>query len=143
MYAASMGHRVIAFEPLPKHTAAIRRTLELNGPILNDRVWLHERIVNNNKGGKPMGIHAFPIGPSGSAFASSTTPGGLQVSSVRIDDVARGQAVDMMKIDTEGCEIQVLLSAMRLISDGKLHNALIEVCPYLWERCSASLDDAE
>ena len=44
---------------------------------------------------------------------------------------------------TEGCELTVLKSSLKLISQGKVHQIVMENCPYLWGRCSTTASDAE
>ena len=72
LYAAALGHRVHAFEPAAKHVAPLKRSLELNGPDLRDRVTLHEKIAADRDG--TMSISVFDIGPSGSSFAEVGGP---------------------------------------------------------------------
>jgi len=141
MYGAALGHTVHAFEPADHHIKAIKRSLELNGPQLAQRFNLHEKVASDTKG--EMAFSTFDIGPDGSSYASTKkSKGSKMIPSVRVSDTVT-QPVDMMKIDVEGCELSVLKSSLKLISQGKTHNFLIEVCPYLWPRCGNSMSDAE
>jgi len=145
VYTAAMGYQVHAFEAVPEHAARIRRSMSLNGEELANRLTLHENIVADKHNGT-MTISPFKIGPAGSAFVSEGKPAsrdaGVEVRTLRIADVI-SSPISVMKIDVEGCELQVLLSSLKLIAAGRVESLLIEVCPYLWSRCSTSVIDAE
>lgn len=103
--------RVLAFEPLPRNAAKIRRHLELNNA---GNVTLHECALSNRNG-----VIRFAQGESDFTGMISEDDGELEVASYRLDDFLREHPEDepsVLKIDVEGAEVAVLSGAEQLIT---------------------------
>lgn len=117
--AASTSGHVIAFEALASNAEIIRKNLSLNEC-------------------ENVEVHAHGLGCSEgeSNFAHNGGNGtrsdaGEQVRVLPLDYVLSGRSVDFIKIDVEGCELEVLHGAIdiirrhRPILDIEVHNALV------------------
>ena len=111
------GH-VFAFEPNRLTYERLRRNLTLN-PALEKRVTLRTVAL----GSRPGKLKVFQSGP-GNAYVSheaqekyyTTNKESAESIAVEcLDDVLKGQKVDLMKIDVEGMEYDVLLGAAQTI----------------------------
>ena len=101
------GFEVTAYEPDPVHFALLRRNLSINGaasvkPVeaaVSNRCGVTEfvRVLGNTTGSHIAGAKAAPYGE-------------LERFDVRVDDVAElAGAVDLIKLDAEGHEVEILL----------------------------------
>jgi FkbM family methyltransferase len=100
--AAAHCRRIVAFEPLPRNAALLRRHLTLNRITNVDVV---EAAV-----GATGGVACLAEGDSPSE-ARVTSTGGLTVAAVTLDEWRQSTAApppDIVKIDVEGAELGVL-----------------------------------
>lgn len=116
-FAAVMGLRTWAFEPVDTNLAILRRLVALNG--IEDRVEIVAVALSDEPG--TLGLEALdPDNPGTFRAAAGTT--GKQVEAVRLDDaldrlgLAPG-AVSLIKIDVEGHEERVLAGAPRILAE--------------------------
>lgn len=101
--------RVVAFEPVARNVAAIRRNAALNGFA---QVTVVDKAVSDRSGTERL-IRTRSLG--GAALAGADTPpdavGEEEVEVITIDDVVVARAVpppSVVKIDVEGAELAVL-----------------------------------
>lgn len=105
--AARRAAEVVAFEPLPRNVALLRRHVAMNR-LTN--VQIVEAAVGRNDGEARLAEGDSP------SEARVSDAGAITVAAVSLDGwVARTQArlPDAVKIDVEGAELQVLLGAAR------------------------------
>jgi FkbM family methyltransferase len=101
--------KVVAFEPLPRNLALLRRHLALN-KISN--VIIFEAAVTDRSG------TALFVADSDPSMAKIATSGKLKVKAVALDDLVSSGVVPApthLKIDVEGAEARVLLGAEQLL----------------------------
>jgi FkbM family methyltransferase len=121
---------VLAIEPHPENSARLREWVELNK--LESDIWVITKAIGERQGVLPMWV-------SGSSMGHSLRTGAHEVGSVPIDvDVTtvdellvdqphlRWRRV-ILKIDVEGCELEVLMGARQLFAKGN-------VVAVIWEK---------
>lgn len=103
------GGSVVAFEPVARNAATVRRNAALNG---FGHIAVVEKAVSDHSGRESL-VLARSLG--GAALASADTPpdpaGTEEVEVVSIDDIVGSGSVrppSVVKIDVEGAEIEVL-----------------------------------
>lgn len=134
--AVAPGGRVHAFEPLAATRRRLERTIELNR--LGDVVVVNAAAVSDAPGSAEL--HLYGAGyESWSSLAGRTIAeaGGerapserLTVPTVTLDDYAAEAGIDriaLLKVDVEGGEERVLAGAARLLAEGRVEAALVEV----------------
>eukprot|EP01127_Copromyxa_protea_P013383 TRINITY_DN3594_c0_g1_i1.p1 TRINITY_DN3594_c0_g1~~TRINITY_DN3594_c0_g1_i1.p1 ORF type:complete len:341 (-),score=70.30 TRINITY_DN3594_c0_g1_i1:150-1067(-) len=121
LYAAKMGCRVIAFEPLPRLVNFIRMNLELNH--LTDRVLIVEGAVSDKEGTAYIDAVCSELGFSHVTESNS----GNQISSkkVTISDSVK-EDVLLLKIDVEGYEDFVFKGLEEFLKEYELKNIICE-----------------
>lgn len=91
--------RVVAFEPLPRHAAALRRNLELNG-LAPDAVEVRELAI-----GRHSGLGTL----SDEGYSSALSSTGIVVRMATMSEaVADLRRVDVLKMDVQGAELELL-----------------------------------
>jgi len=108
--AVVAGARVLAFEPNPELTAALARSVRLNG--LEERVEVRQRAVADTAGRSSF-THLDAGNLGAQRIAAPGQDGDFAV--VRLDDEETGAPVRVLKIDVEGFELGVLRGAEQLI----------------------------
>jgi len=145
-YSATLGCRVISFEPQPRLLVLFRTSLALNG--LTNRVTLHNNIITDDiSNTRPLKI-VYQPGCWACSFVESAQVGEISnpaaksfiIPPVKIDSVV-DENVLLFKIDVEGFEIRALDSAIKMLTTRKVENILIEWSPTRWERCGTTLED--
>jgi FkbM family methyltransferase len=109
--AAKRGARVIAFEPNSRSLPYLRRNLERNG--IADRVTIVERAA-----GATTGTATFFLSEAGdesSLHAHAPEDEPITVEVAPVDAATEGLAVDVIKIDVEGGEIEALRGMTRTL----------------------------
>lgn len=121
-FSKIVGARMVyAFEPVMSVFAKLERNVKLNQCA---NVVLHNTALGSHAG--YVLCKNTVIGNSGAQQLTYSVSDGMNV--VPLDELQLGQAIDFMKIDVEGFEIEVLLGAARIIS--KDHPAIfVEVWP--------------
>jgi len=124
--------RVIAFEPNPYTFNLLRKNISLN--LLGSRVKAYNIAVSDND--KPVTL--FQDGPESRIISVS----GQDMRNISIipanslDRLLEGRKVDIIKIDTEGHEIEVMRGSVNLLRRKRGYPRFIfmELHPYRWDR---------
>jgi FkbM family methyltransferase len=118
--------RVIAVDALPRHLAALRSNVELNG-LAPDALELAQVAV-----GKEDGYADFVDAGYGSAFAEAIAlPRRQQLPLLRVrmrplaSLLAELPRVHLMKMDIQGAELEVLTAAREALAAGRVAHALV------------------
>ncbi len=143
LLAASLGCRVLAFEPVPRFSAYFKYSLQRNG--LSPRVELREALV----GEAPPGAELEIVAPNRGIWGTAGIGGGNLDKNIpndgeyerlirrveRLDDaVPASSQVLVLKADVEGFEPGVFRGAARLLARGGVDNIIMEYSPGVAER---------
>ena len=141
LYAATLGCRVVAWEPIPTFGAFVRASAAING--LAHRVEVR-RAVASDAGGRNVtmlvprtGWDISSVGGLNQAGSLHPTWRSVRAPAERLDDVvfpARGQRICALKLDTEGFEPAVVRGAHRLLRASPPRFLLLEYNPGAVER---------
>ncbi len=118
LVAARRGCRVVAFEPHPRVAEQFRTNLALN-PDIASQVCFHERGVGRMA--ETLKLHAPPasaVNQGVASFRASEAALTFEVPLVTLDSwwIQEGRPkVGLVKIDTEGFDLKVILGAAELI----------------------------
>lgn len=127
---ASLGARVVAFEPNPKNAARLKLNLERN-PLLADKIRLRSEALSNHDGVVSFFQSNDLSGPSsGSHLADATKPldnsvyrnfEAVRIPARQADSLIAGgeESPGVMKIDVEGAELLMLQGARELLQRKK------------------------
>ena len=138
LLAASLGATTISFEPLLANYQLLSRSVELNG-YLNSKVFfaaLADQVEvvdlykwNDNFGSTFVALkNDSRVNMDGVSYQAS----GFTVQLDSMIDFA----IDLLKIDCEGCETRAMLGARSLISSKKLKTIVVEVQTFVGSRQS-------
>lgn len=115
------------FEAQPDLVKLIRSSIQHNQFPAN-RVHVYHNVVNN------LASHtnvSYPPGDRSPLVVDNSVP----VQTIRLDDVrCPSQSIFILKVDTEGSEIQVLRSAKKLFTQKRIRNLLCRYSPWLTDR---------
>jgi FkbM family methyltransferase len=117
---------VYAFEPQPRTFAALKRNVHSNG--LSDRVSCIQSAVG-------VSIGRIPFLDTGAPATNRIAPKSdctFDVELTTIDAFRRQHeiaAIDFLKIDVEGAELDVLSGATASFESGLIRRGMIEICP--------------
>ena len=138
LLSSAYGCRTVAFEPQILCVAWLDYSITLN------RFKHPPKLLNKIVSHIPLEMDVNSAICSGMNFYSQETKFELQgtaekkskISSVSLDEVieANKDQVLLLHIDTEGAEIQVLMSAMNALKGNKIKNIIFEVFPKWWDR---------
>ena len=93
-----------------------------------NRVHVYHNVVSN------LASHTNVSYPPGDA-SSTVVDNAISVQTIRLDDVRwSSQSIFILKIDTEGSEVQVLRSAKKLFSQKRIRHLLCSYSPWLTEK---------
>mmetsp|Transcript_15378 Transcript_15378/g.22695 ORF Transcript_15378/g.22695 Transcript_15378/m.22695 type:complete len:376 (+) Transcript_15378:73-1200(+) len=137
LLSASLGHKVISFEPNPSNILRLCDSLRLNSFVDQPEIHIFQNAVSNVHGEEMM-LHA-PRNP-GQAFLKpvegeeETDDHKAKTIVVMLDKVAEEQGwlkksdfkIKLLKIDVEGKEPQIVLGAPNLLKSGIVENILTE-----------------
>jgi FkbM family methyltransferase len=121
---------VISIEPEPKNFALLQKNIHTNG--YQNRTKMLPIALSQKEGTATLFVDDQNVGNH--SLAQSNIKSGTHAVTVcmrRLDDVCRENGIDtidMMKIDTQGAELQVLLGATELLP--KTQTILFECWPY-------------
>lgn len=108
--AGSLGADVVAFEPLPANAALLTYNIAVND--LGGSVEVHETALGSGAGTGTLGLSVDNQGDhrmapvDGAERASRREEVAVPVR--RLDDVLRGRAPTVIKLDTQGSEVAIL-----------------------------------
>jgi len=138
VFAAAMGCRVIAFEPVPHFHAFLEYSVHING--FAHLVDMRSNVVSH-EAGKDMEMVVPSRGIWGTAGigglnidrAVESSHESIMIPSVRLEEVVK-QDVLLLKVDVEGWEWSVLQGAAKLLKGFKVENVIMEYSPGVPER---------
>ena len=136
--AASMGCRVLAFEPVPHFRAFFEYNVHLNG--LEKLIEIRSNIVSN-----VSGLDLTMVVPSNGIWGTAgidglnidkNIPGSYKTITTKSVTVSELVKVDVLlkKIDVEGWEFSVMKGAAGLLSKFNVENIIMEYSPGVFER---------
>jgi len=119
--------QVYAFEPEPQNYKDLQRNVELNG---FKNIKAYQKAVFSHAGKLPlyMGIHS---GMHSLFKVKDTTEKTVMVDMVSLDDILGRRKVDLVKVDTQGAELDVLIGMRKVIKHNKDLKLIIEFQPNL------------
>jgi len=150
LFAATLGADVIALEPQQKYFDVIRAAARVNGLEVERHIQVYHYGALDAREMVTMADHEINEGGIGHLVVGGKTDINNNPSAVEthfIDDFLPHdprRAVDLLKVDVEGFEIQALRSANKLLeeSKGRVRNVLVEFGPpSRWERSGTSAAD--
>ncbi|KAG1672226.1 hypothetical protein FOA52_002927 [Chlamydomonas sp. UWO 241] len=139
LLAASMGCRVVAFEPVPHFHAFFEYSVHANG--LTGLIDIRQVLVSA-EGSKNMTMVVPSRGIWGTASIGGanidqavveSTNVNISVPSVRLENVVK-EDVLLLKVDVEGWEWSVMRGAKQLVKSRKVENIIMEYSPGVPER---------
>jgi len=133
MMAKKIGNtgKVIAFEPNPHNLALLKKNIKLNE--VDEQTEVYD--IALSAGNQPLTL--TDEGPI-SHIIASTIPynaGFFTVKSKSLDEIFHNGEIDILKIDTEGYEVNVFSGAKNLLKrkEGYPRFIFIECHPYMWK----------
>lgn len=138
-HAMQGNGRVIAFEPFPRTSELLKRTVMMNG--LASFCDVRQEAVSDQPGEKDLFVGRVSAHHSlielEDLMSSSSPP--VKVPVVRLDDViAPLVTVDLIKIDVEGVELEVLNGARRIVAENPKIAIIAEFGPSHLQRSGHS-----
>jgi len=129
--------RVYCFDPDPRIFPILEENLRRNGCL---------NVIAVNKGGSDStGAAVLAPGPLERSFLSNEPlKGGALVETVRLDDYFRSQvwpAVDLLKMDVEGSEMEVLRGMTELCQRNPNLGLIIESNPFAMARSQVTFSE--
>lgn len=130
--------RVVALEPVPRLAECLRTTVSMNW--VEDVVRVHEVAAGTE--GSPTSLNvALPYGHS-SLFSLPDAVETVPVRVVSLDGLlGADHPLDVVKIDTEGADLDVLLGMQQLLEFNTRVVVVVEFCPAHLERRRTSVED--
>lgn len=146
LIAASLGHRVIAFEPNNINNIKLCESLQMNGWLREDKkldlVELYEAGVGD-KHGEVLDLYHFPgkANPGKATFSVSQRGTGRLVRSIALlslDAIAEEKGwfksrpnIVFLKVDVEGYEVNVLRGSSKMIAARLIQHMVFEYKPQM------------
>jgi len=121
--------RVIAFEPDPENFDVLKKNIELN-EITN--VTLVQKGVSNKN--ESVKLYKSNVSGGHSLIKNEWAKEYTNIQTVTLDDYFRGKEIDMIKIDTEGFELEVIEGGKKLLEDNKNMKIISEFGGYYYKR---------
>jgi FkbM family methyltransferase len=135
--AAMPAARIVSFEPLPQAYRELRVVADRDGNVIANAFALHasagRREFLSNRGGANQTSsflppaadidHSYP----GHAFLLEKT---LEVDTKTLDGYCQEQAIeriDVLKLDTQGTELDILRGAEQMLTRGAIQMAYVEI----------------
>jgi FkbM family methyltransferase len=119
-------HHVHAFEPMPENAESIRMALKARNV---ENVSVHQIAVSDRIGTSEFHLYARKGHNSLGRVNTSAHVGSIQVPTTTLDDFVDRNgigAIDFLKIDVEGFELEVLKGAAKLLSSHRIKTLLFE-----------------
>ncbi len=133
--------QIYAFEPQQRIYEYLSRTVQANG--LQDLIKTYDCALSDRAGTQKMvwDRHSANMGRAWLASAGDETRSPLnEVALARFDDLLPDAPVNVMKIDTEGAELMVLLGAAAAIARFR-PLVMLEIVPTLLQKVSQALPE--
>jgi len=120
---------IIAFEPNPYLFDILKQNVEENNLL---DIELHSIAISNSKGSKPLYITNSNDWYSNSSLIKGGWTGKeigncITVTTNTLDEYLKGRSVDLLKIDSEGLELEILKSIKEYFDN--IQNIIIEYHP--------------
>jgi FkbM family methyltransferase len=135
--ANSSTNRVVAIEPSPPVAAALKHNLDSNGFAPRARILA---VAADRQSGQRSFDVLTEWGTSSGRFATSGE--GVEVPTIRLDELLGGEAIDLLKIDAEGADAWVVEGARSLFEAGLIRTVLFENHPVGCDRFGIDRDAA-
>eukprot|EP01037_Dinobryon_pediforme_P027056 gene27056-29810_t len=116
--SGAVGATTIAIEPIAESAGALSRNVNLNGCAA--RVHLHRVAVGETPG-------TLSMTTSHGTMNHVVEGGGNTVPVMTLDEICRGVAPAVLKIDIEGYEVPCLRGAQSVLASGNLNAIIIEL----------------
>ena len=131
VYAAGLGCRVVAFEPVPLSFARLRENVEVNRPSCSIEP---VNLALGSQSGSLEMTSAF--GTGNHVVAGGQTEGLVVVEATTLDEFVRSSvSPGFLKIDVEGYELEVLSGASEVLASPALQGLLLETFrPHNWQQ---------
>jgi len=100
---------VIAVEPFPKNNALAEKNIQMNN--LSEKIFIEKSGCAHKKGTITLDEHS-----EGAGFFSTSTTDGMEIPLMTVSDLIKKYQIpddSVMKMDCEGCEIDILLNIDR------------------------------
>lgn len=120
----SSSGTIHAFEPHPRSFSYLKKNVEKN-IVDNKHIFLHQQAVMNQRGHADLNIDM--IQSDFTSFSTIRNPRHCKKVSVETIKLDRKIAPDVIKIDVEGCEMQVLEGCASAIDSSRSQNKLIHL----------------
>ena len=124
LLSASMKADVHSFEPIPELYSMLETSVKTNG---YDNIYLNNLCLSDNE--DPKYLKTFERNMGGSRIDPEGT---IKSESLTLDAYCQShdvRLIDLIKIDVEGHEIHVLKGSVRMLSEFRIKNIIIEVTP--------------
>ena len=126
--------KIIAFEPSVANADLIRRNAELNG---RSNIEVHARALGANSGWKKFSSRDGTLLEERMLLPPADVE--MIIQTIPLDQIICERNVDFIKIDVEGCELELLQGAQKVM--GAIPSFDLEVHCFLHEDKVAFLDD--
>lgn len=145
VFAATLGCRVVAWEPVPRFRAFLEYSLARNG--VTDRVEVRAAVAAEFASA-PGERNFTVVAPQRGIWGTAGVDGAnidtvidnegryerVEVRGERLDAVLNGTHVDLLKLDVEGYEPDALAGAKGLFEARAVDNLVMEYSPHVAER---------
>jgi len=128
--------RIISVEPETKNLKWLKQNIKLNN--INENTYVFEVAITSEYGPVTLylnddndgGHSLWSVGNHPFNEKSAENRKKVKVQGIPLDDLCRSENISeikLLKIDTEGAEVEVLTGASQLLADGKIKNIIAEV----------------
>jgi FkbM family methyltransferase len=125
LLAARAGANVVAFEPVPENFEVLQRNIALNQLA----VTAHQAAASDRDGLRSFNVAWASDSASFSTHPNAETIARIEVVTRSLDSVLGESRVDVLKIDTEGHEIDVIRGAAEVLAANPKVKVLVEFGP--------------
>jgi FkbM family methyltransferase len=140
LVAAAAGHSVIAAEPEPGNLELLRRNIDRNG--LGDHIEVHACALAGRQG-----IGQLALSPSNQGdhrLSAGQERDSIGIELQRLDQIVGDRSVDVMKVDTQGSEVNVLRGCTDFFEQASFMGSLsmiLEFWPFGLQQCGSSAEE--
>ena len=136
LYCLALGHRVVAFEPIPPNYARYCVSAVING--FSPRFEMHNVALGNKNSSVTLRVSRGNMGGTSLSFSvaeNCVSADCFTMETRRLDDLDASLPqgdVYLMKIDTEGYEIPMFEGALNFIKNRRVRHIFLEYAPLWW-----------